>query len=139
MDSSQLISRTITRFKNDKGYVYTYELDLGGIGPSSEELHDGLTYSIKVTLDGKSAMTQGEMSCTTVSIQPVVDGRCIDPQNQTDAYATVSPAFFTYASNGDHLNVWEGDVRVLDPKTAQFDVPSHFRFNEKKFSEMNFQ
>lgn len=139
-DSHSAVSRTISRFKNANGFVYSYELDILGFAPQDPHLHDGETYNVKVVLDGKSAITSGEMGCTTTSIYPIIDGRCIDPTNPNGAqYDSTSPSLFTYAANGDHLNVWEGQIQAFNPSKGKFDEAVDFRFNQIKFSEMNFQ
>ena len=137
-DTTQFVTRTITRYKKGTNTTYTYSLAPQGFAPADPGLHDGETYSVHVTMDGKSAVTQGQMGCTNASVYAIDDGNCVDPQNET-GYGTISSAFFTYAANGDHLNVWEGDIRVLNPHTAQYDPTTHYHFNEKKFSEMTFQ
>jgi hypothetical protein len=136
-DTTGYASRTITRYQQGDSYTYSYQIEVTGMGTPGVKPFDGEVSTMKVVMDGKSALTHGRMSCTTMSSDAIVDGRCLDPSALP--YTHISAQLFTYAANGDHLNVWEGQITVLDPKNNQWENATEFRFAEKKFSEMNFQ
>jgi hypothetical protein len=135
-DTTGFVSRTISRFEKGSTIIYSYSITVGTFLTPGVTPFDGEESTLKILMDGKSAITHSHMSCTSAETEEVLDGICLDPAYS--APGVVSPKLFTYAANGDHLNVWEGEITIQDMK-GQFVEPTPFRFGEKKFSEMKFQ
>lgn len=128
--------RTISRFNKDGHYFYSYSFDPGTVMP--KEAADNMGYEVVVSLDGKTTSTHGSVFCTSVAVQPISDGKCVD-ESDSGSFTTYSSVLFYFSTNGDHLNVWEGNVTVLNPFTSKPEQSTSFYFPEKKFSDMKFQ
>src|SRR5258708_3982462 len=74
--STGTVERTVSRFKQGNHFVYAYSLNLNGNMPRNPAPYDGESYAIHISLNGKSATSHGHMSCTTVDVDVITDGKC---------------------------------------------------------------
>jgi hypothetical protein len=131
---SATVIREIRRFKNGDHYAYSYLLSVEGLVPQPLPRGEQV-YPVSVELNGRSAMTEGQLLCTTASVEELSDGACLDPGS--DGSARTFPGLFFYAAHGEQLNAWDVTLNVLNPVTSRWETPSHLRFAQKNLSELS--